>query len=94
MDMTDRQRIEFYAGYNEKKKSSLIAIVLAIFLGTLGVHKFYQGKIFWRVIYMVFCWTGIPTVWSCVEAITMLPWVKAYNFAVAVDTADNIVKMH
>lgn len=92
--MTDTQKIEFYARYNEKKKSSLIAIVLAIFLGTFGVHKFYQGKIFWGIIYVVFCWTGIPTVWSWIEAVTMIPWVKAHNFAVAVDIAEAVVKKY
>jgi len=42
---------------------------LAIFLGTLGAHKFYQGKTKWGVAYLVFFWTLIPTLVSIVEGI-------------------------
>lgn len=42
---------------------------LAIFLGTLGAHKFYQGKTKWGIAYVVLCWTAIPTLVSIVEGI-------------------------
>lgn len=42
---------------------------LAIFLGTLGAHKFYQGKTKWGIAYVVLCWTAIPTMVSIVEGI-------------------------
>lgn len=42
---------------------------LAIALGTLGAHKFYQGKTKWGVAYIVLCWTLIPTFVSIVEGI-------------------------
>jgi len=92
--MSDSQKIEFYARYNDKKKSSLIAIVLAVLLGSFGFHKFYQGKVFWGIVYILFCWTGIPTIWSWIEAITMIPWVKAHNFAAAVDIAEKVVSQY
>lgn len=92
--MTDRQRIEFSIKYNDKKKSSLIGIILAVFLGTFGVHKFYQGKIVWGIIYILFCWSGIPTVWSWIEAITMIPWAKAHNALLASDIAESVVNKH
>lgn len=91
-EMTNKQKIEFYARYNEKKKNSLIAIILAIFLGAFGVHKFYQGKLFWGIIYILFCWSGVPTVWSWVEAVTMIPWVKAHNMLVASDIAERVLR--
>lgn len=91
-EMTDSQKIEFYAKYNIKRKSSLMAIVLAVFLGTFGVHKFYQGKLLWGVIYILFCWSGIPTIWSWIEAITMIPWVKFYNMQVAVEIAEKVAR--
>lgn len=94
MDMTDRQRIEFYARYNSKKKSALIGIILAVFLGTFGVHKFYQGKHFWGIVYICFCWTGIPTIWSWVEAITMIPWAKAHNALLAQDICDMVERRY
>ena len=42
---------------------------LAIALGTLGAHKFFQGKTKWGVAYIVLCWTMIPTLVSIVEGI-------------------------
>lgn len=89
-EMTDSQKIEFYARYTDKKKNALIAIILAVFLGTFGIHKFYQGKITWGIIYILFCWTGIPTIWSIVEAVTMIPWTKAHNMLLAGDIARSV----
>lgn len=42
---------------------------LAIALGTLGAHKFYQGKTKWGIAYIVLCWTLIPTFVSIIEGI-------------------------
>ena len=42
---------------------------LAIVLGFLGAHKFYQGKTKWGIAYIVFCWTMIPTLVSLVEGV-------------------------
>ena len=47
-------------------KSKVAAGILAIFLGGIGVHKFYMGKIGMGILYLLFCWTGIP---ACVEFI-------------------------
>lgn len=53
-------------------KDRKIAAVLAFFFGGLGVHKFYLGQIIWGVIYLIFCWTGIPTLISFIEGILLL----------------------
>lgn len=49
-----------------------IAILLALFLGGFGIHKFYTGKPFWGIIYLVFCWTFIPAIIALLEAIGWL----------------------
>jgi len=46
--------------------------ILAILLGGLGAHKFYQGNVKLGVIYLCFFWTGIPAVLGLVEGILML----------------------
>lgn len=38
--------------HNGKEKNKWIAFLLCIFLGVLGFHKFYEGKIFLGIIYM------------------------------------------
>lgn len=53
-------------------KSKTAAGVLAILLGGLGVHKFYLGKIGMGILYLLFCWTGIPSVIGLVEGIMYL----------------------
>lgn len=47
----------------------LIMSALAIVLGALGAHKFYQGKTKWGIAYVVLFWTLIPTFVSIVEGI-------------------------
>jgi TM2 domain-containing membrane protein YozV len=46
------------AEYGDKDKT--IAIVLALFVGSFGAHKFYLGDIKKGAIYLVLFWTGIP----------------------------------
>ncbi len=45
------------------------AIVLALFLGGLGIHRFYIGQIGWGFIFMIFCWTFIPAIVAFIDAI-------------------------
>ncbi len=53
-------------------KSKVAAGLLAIFLGGLGIHKFYLGKIGMGILYLVFCWTYIPAVVGLIEGIVYL----------------------
>ena len=53
-------------------KSRSIAILLAIFLGGIGIHKFYLNKPGWGVIYLLFCWTFIPLILALIEALIYL----------------------
>ena len=55
-----------------KRKDKLAAALLAIFLGGLGLHKFYLGRNGWGFIYLIFCWTGIPAVIGFIEGILFL----------------------
>ena len=43
-----------------KGRNKVVAGLLAIFLGILGIHKFYLGQTIWGIIYLLFCWTYIP----------------------------------
>ena len=54
------------------KRNKTLAGILAIFLGTLGIHKFYQGK--WKagIAYFLFFWTGIPTILGILDGAKLL----------------------
>ena len=53
-------------------KNKLVAGLLALFLGGIGVHKFYLGKGLQGILYLVFCWTFIPAVIGFVEGLNYL----------------------
>jgi len=53
-------------------KSKIVAGILAILLGGLGVHRFYMGHIGKGILYLIFCWTGIPGVLALIEGIMFL----------------------
>jgi TM2 domain-containing membrane protein YozV len=68
-------------------KSKTAAGVLAIFIGGLGIHRFYLGQ-WWGVFYLLLCWTGIPGLISLVEGIVFLcsnpeKWDDKYNEGIA-----------
>lgn len=50
-------------------KNKTTAALLALFLGGLGMHKFYLGKWVWGIVYLLFCWTFIPAFLGFIEAI-------------------------
>lgn len=54
------------------KRSKTVAAVLAILLGGLGAHKFYLGKYGQGILYLLFCWTYIPSIIGVIEGISYL----------------------
>lgn len=54
------------------RKSKGVTVLLALFLGGFGIHKFYLNQIFWGILYLVFCWTFIPAIISLFEVVILL----------------------
>jgi TM2 domain-containing membrane protein YozV len=58
---------------SQKKKSKKTATLLAFpILGSLGIHKFYLGKIGQGILYLIFSFLLIPTIISLFEFISYL----------------------
>ena len=53
-------------------KDKTLAGILAIFCGTIGLHKFYLSKYLMGVVYILFSWTFIPTLLGVIEGIRYL----------------------
>ena len=53
-------------------KSKLTAGLLGIFLGGFGAHKFYLGNTGLGFLYLIFCWTYIPSIVGFIEGIVYL----------------------
>ncbi len=64
-------------------KSRVTAGILAILLGGIGIHKFYLGKWGMGILYLVFCWTYIPSIIGFIEGILYL-----------VSTDENFARKH
>lgn len=48
--------------------NKLAFILLALFLGSFGIHRFYARKFISGAIYLLLSWTFIPTLLSLIEA--------------------------
>ncbi|MBS2770659.1 TM2 domain-containing protein [Anoxybacillus rupiensis] len=53
-------------------KNKVVVGLLAILLGGLGIHKFYLGKLGQGILYLLFSWTGIPSIIGFIEGIVYL----------------------
>ena len=52
-------------------RSRGVAALLSLFLGGLGIHRFYLGRPLSGIFYLVFFWTLIPTLIAIVEALRL-----------------------
>ncbi len=53
-------------------KDKTIAALLALFLGSFGIHKFYLGKYWSGLLYFIFSWTFIPTILGWISGVSYL----------------------
>jgi len=53
-------------------KSKLAAALFGLVLGGFGIHKFYLGRIGWGIVYLLFCWTFIPSIVGFIEGVLLL----------------------
>lgn len=58
--------------YGPAPKSRMTAGLFALLLGGLGVHKFYLNKAGLGVLYILFCWTFVPSIIALIEGIIYL----------------------
>lgn len=69
-------------------RTRIMAALLALFLGGVGVHRFYLGQTMQGVLYIIFCWTLIPSIIAFFEGIAYLvmsddDFNQKYNLAPA-----------
>lgn len=53
-------------------RSRVAAALFGIFLGGLGIHKFYLGQTGLGIVYLLLCWTFIPALIGFIEGIIYL----------------------
>jgi TM2 domain-containing membrane protein YozV len=52
-------------------KNRFVALIFALLFGSFGLHKFYLGHIFAGIAYLIFSWTGIPTILGFIDVIIL-----------------------
>lgn len=77
-----------------EKKEKLTSGLLALFVGGLGIHKFYLKDDKTGILYLVFCWTGVPAILALIDAINILTmsdddFNAKYNAQIATATGQN-----
>jgi len=88
-------------------KNKTTTAILAFFLGGIGVHRFYLGQTMYGVLYLLFCWTLIPSLIAFIDFIVFLVMTEEkfnekynngkapqFQHAAGVNTADEIAKLH
>lgn len=69
----------FYQQYELARRDEVVGILLALFLGTFGIHHFYLRRNGLGILYLCFCWTGITTFLGFVECFFMPGRVREFN---------------
>lgn len=83
--LTDGQRLLFLSEYNQRRKDRTVGLLLTLFLGGLGIHRFYLGQVGLGLLYLLFCWTFLPVFVSLVELFLIMGRVDRYNERMADD---------
>jgi TM2 domain-containing membrane protein YozV len=69
----------FYQQYEAVRRDEVVGILLALFLGTFGVHHFYLRRTGLGILYLCFFWTGIPAFLGFIECFFMPGRVREFN---------------
>jgi len=69
----------FYQQYEAVRRDEVVGVLLALFLGTFGMHHFYLRRTGLGVLYCVFSWTTIPTLLGIIECFFMPGRVREFN---------------
>jgi hypothetical protein len=52
IDTTSKQEEEPITTAPKRQKNKWVALLLCIFFGSFGAHKFYEGQILWGLVYL------------------------------------------
>jgi TM2 domain len=69
----------FYQQYESVRRDEVVGILLALFLGTFGIHHFYLRRTGLGILYVCFFWTGITAILGVIECFFMPGRVREFN---------------
>ena len=89
-DMTDSQRTMFQSEITKVRKNRTTALLLTLFFGGMGGHRYYMGEVGLGILYTVFCWTLIPGIVAFIELFLIMGRVDDYNEKASQNIALNV----
>ena len=106
MDLTNEERMLVNSEIQRRGKSTLVAYLLLIFLGTLGIHRFYLGRtgtavtqlvltiIGWltAIILIGFALLAVVWVWVIVDLFLVPGIIEAENDKLEKDVISTLKK--
>ena len=69
----------FYQQYEVMRRDEVVGVLLALFLGSFGLHHFYLRRAGLGILYVCFFWAGIPAILGFFECFFMPGRVREYN---------------
>jgi len=70
----------FYEQYESVRRDEVVGILLALFLGTFGIHHFYLRRTGLGILYLCFFWAfGLTTLLGVIECFFMPGRVREFN---------------
>ena len=78
--MTEQQQRIYMSQVSGCRKDPTVGVLLALFLGGFGAHRFYMEQTGLGVVYLVFFWTFIPHLIAFVECFLMPGRVRRFNY--------------
>lgn len=88
--LTDNERMLFQVEFSSKRKSPTAGLMWCLFLGGVGAHHFYMGRVGLGVVYLLLSWTFLPLIAACVEVFLMMGRVNRYNDKLATEIATRL----
>ncbi len=77
----------FYQQYEAVRRDEIVGVLLALFLGSFGIHHFYLRRTGLGILYCCLFWSGIPAILGFFECFFMPGRVREFNAIQAVGIA-------
>lgn len=89
-DMSDSQRMMFQSEVAKVRKDRTTALLLTLFLGGIGAHRYYMGDVMLGILYTIFFWTLIPAIIAFIELFLIMKRVDRYNEQISREIATKV----
>ena len=78
-EMTDTQKVLFAVEHAARRKDPATAMLLTLFTGAVGGHRFYMEQNGLGALYVLFCWAFIPAIIALIETLMIRERAERFN---------------